>query len=273
MKTLLFTKLFGRRSVDEIGDEAASLGFDGLDILIRPGSTVSYEDIATLSGAVGRLREHGLSIPMATTDFTDAAANPTREVLTACADAGIELVRLGYWKYPGHHPYDQLLDGARRDLDGLVKFASPLGLSLSVQLHGGTLHASGALTRALLEGRDPESVSAYPDPGNQTVQDGREDWRLTFELLEPWLKCVGVKNGGWFPSDIDASGQRTWRSDWLGIADGMVPWHEIIAHLQKTQFDGYLSFHSHYNLPYRQVLDQTRSDLHFVRSLLDQDQS
>lgn len=272
VKNLLFTKLFGTRSIDEIGQQAADLGFDGIDILIRPGTTVSYEDLQTLPDVVKRLGAHGLTMPMATTDLTDADAEPTREVLTACADAGIQLVRLGYWKYPGVHSYGTLFDHARRDLDGLVEIAAPLGLGLSIQLHGGTIHSSGALTRALLEGHDPVTVSAYPDPGNQTVQDGREDWRLTFELLEPWLKCVGVKNGGWFPSDIDATGQRTWRSDWLGIADGMVPWHEITAHLQKTQFDGFLSFHSHYDVPYGQVLDHTRSDLHYVRSLLERDQ-
>lgn len=272
VKNLLFTKLFGTRSISEIGDTAADLGFDGIDMLIRPGTTVSYDGLQALPDVVRRLGEHGLAMPMVTTDLTDADTDPTKDVLNACADAGVKLVRLGYWKYPGLHPYGTLFDDARRDLDGLVGVAESLGVGLSIQLHGGTIHSSGVLTRALLEGHDPKYLSAYPDPGNQTVQDGREDWRLTFELLEPWLTCVGVKNGGWFPSDIDASGQRTWQSDWMGIADGMVPWHEIIAHLKKTDFDGFLSFHSHYGVPYRQVLDHTRSDLAYVRGLLELDQ-
>ncbi|MGO1385362.1 MAG: sugar phosphate isomerase/epimerase family protein [Arachnia sp.] len=273
MQNLLFTKLFGSRPLDEIGKQASDMGFDGIDLLIRPGTTVTYEDTANLSDVVARLKGHGLSVPMATTDLTDPAESTTKDVFTACADAGIEVIRLGYWKYNGDQPYNGLFEKARRDLDGLVKIAEPLGLNLSIQLHGSTIHASGALTAALLEGHDISNVSSYPDPGNQTVQNGREDWRLTFDLLGPWLKAVGVKNGGWFPSDLDPSGQRTWRSTWLGIADGMVPWHEISAHLRKTAFDGFLTFHSHYELPYQQVLDQTRNDLSYVRSLFEENDS
>jgi hypothetical protein len=55
------------------------------------------------------------------------------------------------------------------------------------------------------------------------VQDGRENWRFTFDVLAPWLCCVGVKNGGWFPAELSEAGQRRWRSDWLGVPDGMVP--------------------------------------------------
>jgi sugar phosphate isomerase/epimerase len=135
-------------------------------------------------------------------------------------------------------------------------------------LHGGTIHASGCQAAALLAGHDPQRIGAYPDPGNQTVQDGREAWRFTFDVLRPWLCCVGVKNGGWFPGELAPSGQRRWRSDWYGIADGMVPWDDILAYLSESGFDGLLSFHSHYEVPLPQVLAQTRVDLEFVRRQL-----
>jgi sugar phosphate isomerase/epimerase len=186
-------------------------------------------------------------VPMVTTDITDPDRFPTRKTLDACARSGVSLVRLGYWTYDGGARYDELLARARRDLDQLDALAAEYRLKLAVQLHGGTLHTSGATTRALLAGHNPERIGAYPDPGNQAVQDGRDDWRLTFDLLSKWLCCVGVKNG---------------------VADGMVPWADIIAHLVRVDFAGILSFHSHYEAPYAQVLDQTRTDLRYVRRLI-----
>lgn len=269
MRNVLFTKLFGDRPIDEIGQVANELGFDGIDLLIRSGFAVAPDKAASLlPAAVEKLKQHGQSVPMATTDLTDPEAFPAAEVLQACADAGIGVVRLGYWKYDGSRPYEQVRDEARKHLDQLAVLAERANVTLAIQLHGGTIHASGASTRVLLEDRDPHRIAAYPDPGNQAVQSGREDWRLTLDLLGPWLAAVGVKNGGWFPAGVDETGQRHWSSDWLGLADGMVPWADILAHLAGAEFGGLLTFHSHYELPYGQVLDQTRTDLRFVQRVL-----
>lgn len=270
MRNVLFTKLFGDRPIDEIGQVANDLGFDGIDLLIRDGFAVAPGSAATqLPQAVEKLKQHGQDVPMATTDLTDPQAFPAEQVLGACAEAGIGVVRLGYWKYDGSRPYEQVLGDARKHLDQLTSLAEKANVTLAIQLHGGTIHASGASTRVLLEGRDPRRIAAYPDPGNQTVQSGREDWRLTLDLLKPWLVAVGMKNGGWFPASVDETGQRRWESDWLGLADGMVPWADILTHLAGAEFDGLLTFHSHYELPYGQVLDQTRTDLRFVQRVLE----
>lgn len=268
MQAALFTKLFGSRGVDEVARVCTDLGFDAVDLLVRRGCTVDPDDADGLSDAVKVLADHGLTVPMVTTDITDPGRFPTRRILQACARSGVGLVRLGYWNYDGSVAYDEVFDRARRELAELDALAGEFGVGLAIQLHGGTIHASGGTTRALLAGHDRARISAYPDPGNQAVQDGREDWRLTFDLLGPWLSCVGVKNGAWFPGRLTEHGQRAWVSDWAGIADGMVPWDDIIAHLSATGFDGILSFHSHYEVPYEQVLDQARTDLRYVRRLL-----
>jgi sugar phosphate isomerase/epimerase len=266
MPLLLFTKLFGDRTPDEVGQVAAELGFDGIDLLIRPGCTVEPDGVDRLADVVSTFRSVGLTVPMATTDLTDPAAypGPAEALLGSCAEAGIRLIRLGYWTYDGTEPYADARARADRDLDRLAGLASRFGVRLAIQLHGGTIHSSGALARVLLERHDPAQVCAYPDPGNQAVQDGREDWRLTFDVLEPWLACVGVKNGGWF---ADTDGR--WSSEWLGLSDGMVPWPDILRSLGSHGFDGPLTLHSHYERPYEDVLAQTGVDLTYVRGLID----
>jgi sugar phosphate isomerase/epimerase len=268
MKIVLFTKLFRGRSLVEIADATSGLGFDGIDLLIRPGHQAEPDDPASIHEAARRLRQAGLTVPMATTDLTDPTDERAERVLAACAETGIDLIRLGYWKYDLQRGYAACFDAARRDLDGLARLAEKHGVRLAIQLHGDTIHGSGAQAAALLTGHDPALIGAYPDPGNQTVQDGRENWRFTFDVLAPWLCCVGVKNGGWFPAELSEAGQRRWRSDWLGVPDGMVPWDEIATYLKETRYEGFLSFHSHYEVPLDQVLAQTRVDLGYVKRLI-----
>jgi len=259
--------MFRGMTLNDIALTATDLGFDGIDLLIRNGHQVDLDDPGRIAEAVQTLKAAGLTVPMVTTDITGPTDLATEHLFAACAEAGIHLLRLGYWKYDPAVGYDSLFDRARRNLDSLSEIAQSTGVKLAIQLHGGTIHGSGAQTAALLAGHDPHIIGAYPDPGNQVVQDGREEWRFTLDILQPWLSCIGVKNGGWFAADVAESGQRRWRSDWLGLADGMAPWDDIVTHLNQTGYDGLLSFHSHYEVPFPQVLDQTRMDLNFVRRL------
>ncbi|HEY7908705.1 MAG TPA: TIM barrel protein [Thermomicrobiales bacterium] len=269
MQTVLFTKLFRGRTLEEIGATARDLGFDGIDLLIRAGHQLEPAEPGQIPAAARLLEGYGLAVPMATTDITEPATFPVERLFGQCAAAGIRVIRLGYWRYDPAKGYAACLEAARRELMTLAEMAQRAGVRLAIQIHGGTIHSSGALMMRLLADHDPSIVGAYPDPGNQAVQEGREDWRLTLDVLRAWLCCIGVKNGGWFPAVIDADGQRRWTSDWLGLADGMVPWADILPYLGNDGYHGLLSFHSHYEAPYPQVLDQTRTDLRFIRRLLD----
>lgn len=268
MEAVLFTKLFRGRSLEEIAEVTRGLGFDGVDLLVRAGHQVEPTEPDKIAGAVRLLKDTGLTVPIVTTDITDSVGAPTERLFRVCAEAGVAQIRLGYWKYDPTRGYAAILEQARGQLQRLGDLARQAGVKVTIQLHGGTIHGSGSQAAALLAGYDPAHVGAYADPGNQVVQEGREDWRFTLDVLEPWLCCIGVKNGGWFPSSLAPSGQRHWWSDWQGIADGMVPWDDIAAHLVKTEYSGHLSFHSHYEVPLEQVYEQTRLDLQYFRRQL-----
>ena len=268
MRFVMFTKLFGTRPVLEMAETIRELQFDGVDLLIRTGFSVPPDQPELVGKAIKLFRAVGLEVPMATTDLTAPGDYPAEAVLSQCRDEGVDLIRLGFWKYDQRVGYRGQFDQARRDLDAIEALAHGFGVTFLIQVHGETIHNSAALTLPLLSGRDPAVVAAYMDPGNQAVQDGREDWRMTLDILRPWLRCVGVKNGGWSPTEVAPSGQLQWRSRWMPISDGMVPWDLVIAGLRASDFDGELSFHSHYEVPYEQALDVTRSDLRYVRRLL-----
>lgn len=146
MQRLLFTKLFGSRPVSEIGPVTAELGFDGIDLLVRRDCTVSPTEGKRIPSVVEEFRAFGLTVPMATTDLTDPSSYPADVVLGGCAEAGIRLVRLGFWPYGKELPARSVISDARRNLDSLELLAARHGVHLAIQLHGNTVHASGALT-------------------------------------------------------------------------------------------------------------------------------
>lgn len=268
MKVVLFTKLFGGAPISDIASQATPMGFDGIDLLVRQNASIEPTEVTKrLPLAVDKLRSAGLGVPMVTTDLTSAGPDAD-ELLGACSDSGVGLVRLGYWRYDGIRRYNDILDDARSDLVGLATLAAKHQVAVSVQIHGGTIHSSGALLRNLLADTDPMWTKAYIDPGNQAVQDGREDWRLTVDLVQERLACVGVKNGGWFRAETPETEHGTWSSEWLNLADGMVPWTNIVDHLKSIEYHGILSLHSHYERPLNDVLAQTRADAVFVRNIL-----
>ncbi|SCB58159.1 Sugar phosphate isomerase/epimerase [Rhizobium aethiopicum] len=266
MDIAYFTKTLEGLPLETAAEITAGLGFDCADLLVRVGHAVSPDRPDEIVKAARLFAAAGLRMPMATTDAT-TPDDATSRLLFYCGEAGIGQVRLGFWRYDPARRWTVQVDQARRDLDGFEQLAERIGIKLTIQLHGGTLHSSGALAMPLLSGRDPGRIGAYPDPANQS-REGSEDWRVTLDILDPWACCIGVKNGGWFPGTYDAGGHRAWHSDWQGLDEGMVPWNEIIPHLVATGFDGVLSVHSQYRIPRQQALDKVRADVAYLRRLV-----
>lgn len=269
MDIAYFTKTLQGLPLERAAETTAALGFDWVDLLIRDGHAVTPDHPDGIAPAVATFASRGLRTAMATIDAT-RPDEPSATLLTACRDAGVRLVRLGFWRFDPARPRQELVDQALRDLDGFERLAGQLGIKLMIQLHGGSIHSSGAQTAQLLIGRDPKLIGAYPDPGNQTIQEGSENWRQTLAILEPWFCCMGVKNGGWSAGLFRPSGQREWRAEWCALDEGMVPWDEIIPHLVATGFGGPLSLHSHYRIPQDQALAKVRADLVYLRKLIAQ---
>ncbi|WP_027683126.1 sugar phosphate isomerase/epimerase family protein [Rhizobium leguminosarum] len=267
MDIAYFTKTLEGLPLEEAAGITAGLGFDCADLLIRDGHAVSPDRPEEIVKAVTLFAAAGLRTPMATIDSIRPDDVASR-LLGCCGKAGIGQVRLGFWRYDPSRRWQAQLDEARRDLDGFERLAERFGITLTIQLHGGTLHSSGALAVQLLAGRDPVRIGAYPDPANQIIREGSEDWRLTLDILEPWFCCMGVKNSGWFPGAYGPHGQRAWHSDWYGLDEGMVPWNEIVPHLVATGFAGVLSMQSQYRVSRERALDKVRADLAHLRRLV-----
>jgi len=275
MTFVMFSKMLGEFPVAEAARRIKSLGFDGVDLTVRPGGHVRPDRVAAdLPEAVRAIRGEGLTVPMISTAITRAADPHAGPTLAAAAALGIRRAKLGYWDAPAGGLL-AAIDGARRDLDGLERLAESSHLTLGLHNHSGPGYVTcqPMTVWTLLRDRNPEHVAAYYDPGHAAVEGGLGGWRQALELLGPRIRLVAVKDFGWKAEP--GRPKAVWRSEQVPLKDGLVPWPEFFRALAALRYDGPVSFHSEYKGPHswrelstEALLAQTADDLTFVKSLV-----
>ena len=251
--TLVMTKPFGAMPPGPLAETLAGMGADGAELVVRDGQTVTPAEPARLRDAVAELTRHGLQLGVVTTDLTEADGTADA-ILGVCADLGVPLVRLGWWRYDATEGYQRILDRARRDLAGLAGLGRRHGVRLALQLHHGTIHPSAAHALRLTD-----ELAVYLDPGNQAME-GSEHLPLSLDLLGDRLACVGVKNAVWRDAGLA----------WQPLADGgVVDWPATLRTLRERGFPGPLSLHAHY--PMTDPVAAVGRDLAHLRQALSKD--
>ncbi|HJN16926.1 MAG TPA: xylose isomerase, partial [Armatimonadota bacterium] len=155
---IMFTKHLEGYDLGQIIDGLKSGGVQGADLCVRPGYPVNPENAKTeLPAAAKRFADEGLCIPLITTpgDFTDASVDYAEGLFEACAEAGVKLVKLGYWQMEDDG-YWATLDRCRAKLEGFAKLAEKTGVKPVVHNHSGaTMGLNSSAVMNLMEGMDP----------------------------------------------------------------------------------------------------------------------
>ena len=83
----VFSKHLAKLDYDQLGRAAHELGFDGVDLTVRPGGHVVPERVAEdLPRAVEAIRSHGVEVPLITTAITSASDPSARAILSTPRD-------------------------------------------------------------------------------------------------------------------------------------------------------------------------------------------
>ena len=175
MKWVMFSKLLKDLDVDRLGEAIKELGFDGIDLAVRPGYPINPDNVSTaLPAAAKRWEEMGLVVGLLTTnfDFLDPSKPEVEPLLAACAEAGCRRIKLGYWIHRGE-PYWEGVDKIRKALAGFVKLCRKYDVCVAVHNHSGPYYGSNcAGAMHLVRDLDPRHVGVYIDPGHLARQVG-----------------------------------------------------------------------------------------------------
>lgn len=267
MKLIVFSKGFRERSIDELVEIALEYGFDGYDLCVRPEYPVNPDNAAEKLGeAAEKMRAAGLDIPMVTGNFDLLAADhPTAEpILAAMAQAGIGLIKLGYFSFdPLTQDYWQEVDRIRRIFEGWQELGRKHNVKVCYHTHSGAMMGRNCASLAhLIRGFDPRYIGAYVDTGH-LVAEG-EEFCAGVAMVKEHLSIVSVKDVLIDRNQVNGHGSI--RLSWLPAAKGMVNWTAVFDELARIRFDGPLSIHCEFEVPQEKFMDTVKNEVRFFKA-------
>lgn len=267
---IVFTKHFLGLSLEDLARTISDLGGQGADLCVRPGYPVDPENSPReLPRASKIFREQGLSIPLITTptDFVYPKAPVVEKLFSACQEAGVELVKLGYW-YPGERGYWDTVDSVRRDIEGFAKVAEKYSLKVLIHNHSGnTMGLNSCSAMNLVKGFNPRYVGIFADVGHLSLVG--EPLPMALDIVKEYLSAVALKDV--VRERVILEGKRRWQLRVVPLGEGYVDWWSLPKVLKDVGFSGPLSVHSEYSeLELPDVIDQTRMDMRFLKKLFSE---
>jgi L-ribulose-5-phosphate 3-epimerase len=205
---------------------AKQLGFDGVDLTVRPGGHVEPRlSNVDLVRAIEEVRGPGLEVPVITTALTTPFDPTVLPVVAIAGHTQVNLFIAGFFR--AQNP------NYLRDIGGLISVAGRYGMATA--LHNYTGDDVGEASWDAVEvvsGFDPKWASLYFDPIH-----AREQWESELKRHLPRLRAVALKdfqiaNGVAKPCPLG-----------LGIVD----WSKFFGILAAAKYYGPVSIHMNYH--------------------------
>src|SRR5580692_5393382 len=100
------------RKADEVGEAVSEMGFDGVDVTVRPypGHVDPVRVAQDLPPFVNTIRKHGILVREITCPITDAESPNAEQILQTASALGITHYWWGTFRYAPNKPILQQLD-------------------------------------------------------------------------------------------------------------------------------------------------------------------
>jgi sugar phosphate isomerase/epimerase len=272
----LFSKHLGWiKDYSRLAETLAELGFDGVDLTVRPGGHVLPEQVEEdLPRAFAALKKAGVPIPMITTRVQDPRDPVTRKILRTASSLGILCYRRDGEKWEGAINPLKRIKELQTQIRELVELNQQYGLFAGIHNHSGfDLGATPWEVYELVRAHDPARIGSNFDIAHATIEGGLGGWRSGFRLLaaESRIGMLAVKDFSWQKQGND------WRPEFCPIGKGMVDFKTFFGYLKEIGFAGPISMHFEYGGHNRprpedqpELLADMRRDLALLRSWLSE---
>ncbi len=272
LKVHLFSKHLQFLNYDNMSEVAKEMGFNGLDLTVRPKGHVLPERAAEdLPKAVSAMNKHGLNPHMMTTNIWDATNLKEKKVLEIASKLGLTHYRTAWLKYPENRTIaeSQAIYGQQaRDLEAVNK---DLGLIGCYQNHAGK-HVGAPIwdLPPIFSVTENKHIGCQYDIRHAVVEGGNS-WELGLRQIMPFIKSIVIKDFKWGK----VAGK--WRPVNVPLGEGMVDFKRYFELLKKAEINVPVSLHLEYDLggaehgdskisiDKKEVFAKMKKDLNFLR--------
>ena len=270
----IFSKHLQFLDIKKAAEIAATLGFNGMDLTVRPNGHILPENAADeLPKAIAAIEAAGSSCKMITTTIEDADHTYDREILKAAGESGVDFYRSNWFSYQEDISMQASLELFQNRIKGLSDLNKKHGIVGCYQNHAGTkIGASFWEIEALFEKADPDYFGTQYDIRHAVVEGGYS-WKNGLNLLQGHIKTIVLKDFKW------AKEKGVWKAVNVPIGDGMVDFTTYFKLLKSYGLNPPVSLHLEYPLGGAEkgkptievdekiVYDAMKKDLNKVREL------
>lgn len=268
----LFSKHLQFLNYNDMSEAAADMGFNGLDLTVRPKGHVLPDRVSEdLPAAVMAMKKHGLTTRMMTTNVIDVESKEQRTVLETASKSGISHYRTAWLSYPEDRAIaaSQAIYG--QQLKNLEVLNKELDLIGCYQNHAGN-HVGAPIwdLPPILQATKNANIGCQYDIRHAVVEGG-SCWELGLRLIQPFIKSIVIKDFKWGT----VNGQ--WKPVNTPLGEGMVDFDRYFSLLKKYNINVPVSLHLEYDLggaehgatkisiDQQEVFKQMKKDLNFLQ--------
>lgn len=242
-KIHIFSKHLQFLNYQNMAEVAASLGFDGVDLTVRPNGHVNPENVeADLPKAVAELKKVGFSPLLMTTAVEDRDNPVDHKLLTTAAKEGIKYYRMNWYRFIEGKTIPQSITEFRNKMTGLSQLNKELGLISCYQNHSGRMvGASVWEIWEMLKNSDQAYSGTQYDIRHATVEGGLS-WPTGLNLIRPTIKTIVLKDFMWEKKN------GKWGVTSTPLGEGMVDFKSYFGLLKQFKLEVPVSLHLEYPL-------------------------
>ena len=250
---------------------ATEIGFDGVDLTVRPKGHVLPENVAQdLPRAIEAMDKADIAPLMMATGVNDPSDPVHQSVLKTAASYGMKYYRMAYFRYTKDGTIPEDVQVFQKQSQALGTLNQELGLIGCYQNHAGNyVGASMFELYEILKNADQQSTGLQYDIRHATVEGGRS-WETGLRLVYPRIKTIALKDFRW------EEREGKWETINVPMGEGMVDFKKYFGLLKKYQVKVPATLHLEYPIggaehgareldgKPEQVYEAMRKDLEFV---------
>ena len=243
MKISVFSKtLHWIEDYQTLANTVAELGFDGIDLTVRPDGHVSPEKVEIdLPKAIQAAKKVNIEIPMIVTNILQADALSER-VLKTANDEGIKHYRMGWYHLDMQKDIMVQVDSFGQQMKGLADLNKKYQISGEYQNHGGQyLGAAVWDLQPIFKNINSPLLGCQYDINHATAESSA-NWETGFRLIAPYIKSIAIKDFKYELKD----GKLLKVGCPLG--EGVIDWKKYLQLLKQYKINVPITMHFEYDL-------------------------
>jgi len=256
-KICIFSKHLQWLDIEDLGKYVKDVGFDGIDLTVRPGGHINPEKAtALLPDAVEKISKSGVCVPMIVTNIKDPEHPQTHEVLKAAEQSGIGYYRMGYFRYGDTLSIRKVLNDLHPKAVKLMELNEKYGIHGAYQNHHGNYFVGSSIWDwwYVIKDLDPRWIGFQFDI-RHAVAEGGLSWTNDFALVKDFVKCSVVKDFLWIRNE-----KNRWQPKSVPLGQGMVDFNNYFELYKKSGMSGPISLHFEYPLYQENMTKKQKMD-------------